>query len=250
MLALKKTSTVTQPVVIEDGCASLGVRGLLWNIASDSAESCRADISNKIQSLKRLGVRRAHIVLQPDSDTMSVLGSVARDVGFAAPDGEKVFIRALRQEPKSVVTLLPGYTVRDGNLQHLLKIGRELQNQQELAFEGWEFPMVADGIEQEHCFFKVVEFDGQPVGVSIGGAYGSWGTISHTWVHPDHRWKHDSVQQPRLGQLLSEESLRALYKAGARRVYLMTTDSNEPAERFWSKQDFIESSAGFLEIDL
>lgn len=49
---------------------------------------------------------------------------------------------------------------------------------------------------------------------------------------------------------MREESLRALYKTGARRVYLMTTDSNEPAERFWSKQDFIESSAGFLEIDL
>jgi hypothetical protein len=53
-----------------------------------------------------------------------------------------------------------------------------------------------------------------------------------------------------LGCLVREESLRALYKTGARRVYLMTTDSNEPAERFWSKQDFIESSAGFLEIDL
>jgi ribosomal protein S18 acetylase RimI-like enzyme len=143
-----------------------------------------------------------------------------------------------------------GYSLRDGAARDLLKIGLALQNQPELAFENWEFPLVAAGLSNPNCFFKVVEFKKEVVGISIGGSFNGKGTISHTWVHPDHRWKPNATEQPRLGQALSSESLRALFCSGARTVHLMTTADNKPAEDFWRKQGFADSTQGFLEIDL
>jgi ribosomal protein S18 acetylase RimI-like enzyme len=231
------------------GCASLGVRGLLWDISGETADEYEADVESKLRSLGELGVRRAHLILSPGEAT-SPARTAAESKGFTTPPGEKLFVRTLEKEPESHKGMAAGYSLRDGRARDILRIGLELQNQPELAFENWEFPLVAEGISKANCFFKVIEFENEVVGISIGGAFNGKGTISHTWVHPDHRWRPGATEQPRLGQVLSSESLRALFISGARTVHLMTTADNKPAEDFWRKQGFAESSQGFLEINL
>lgn len=229
--------------------ASLGVRGLIWNIRGVDLEARVRGISEAVKRLSDLHVRRVHILLSP-SEISSIVEEAAFQAGFMKRVGETLFVRDLtvREAPSAIVP--NGYVIRDGEARDLLKIGLELQNQPELAFESWEYPLVADCIKSSRCFFKVVEHDDEVVGISIGGAFEDIGTISHTWVHPEHRWRANSANQPRLGRLLSEESLRALYESGARRVHLMTTSSNTPAEAFWKKQGFVPAEGGFLELDI
>lgn len=234
---------------INQGCASLGVRGLVWDISGETATECEADVESKLKLLGELGVRRAHLILSAEEAT-SLARTAAESKGFTTPPREKLFVRTLEKEPESHAGMVAGYSLRDGAARDLLRIGLELQSQPELAFENWEFPLVAEGLSKENCFFKVIEFENEVVGISIGGAFNGRGTISHTWVHPDHRWKPGATEQPRLGHVLSSESLRALFISGARSVHLMTTADNKPAEDFWRKQGFAESAQGFLEIDL
>ena len=229
--------------------ASLGVRGLIWDIGGIDLEARVLGISQALQKLSDLHVRRVHILLSP-SEVNSVVEEAAVQAGFKRRDGETLFIRDLTAgvEPSAVVS--DGYEIRNGEARDLIKIGLELQKQPELAFENWEYPLVTDCIARPQCFFKVIEHNQEIVGISIGGAFDDVGTISHTWVHPEHRWRSDSATQPRLGRLLSAESLQALYESGARRVHLMTTLGNTSAEMFWKKQGFVVSEGGFLEIDI
>lgn len=229
--------------------ASLGVRGLIWDIGGVDLDARVLEISQAIEKLSDLHVRRVHILLSP-SEVNSVVEEAAIHVGFKRPDGETLFIRDLTAsvEPSAIVP--DGYKIRNGEARDLIKIGLELQQQPELAFENWEYPLVADCINSPRCFFKVIEHNQEIVGVSIGGAFEDVGTISHTWVHPEHRWRPDSAIQPRLGRLLSDASLQALHTSGAHRVHLMTTPGNTSAETFWKKQGFVLSDGGFLELDI
>lgn len=219
---------------------SLGVRGLISEIQARDPQDVPRLLHRSIEALRNLGVRRAHIIV----DHSSYLKDVALKAGFKECPGEHLYQCALLAPPSAHSQLSHHYNVRNGTEEDLIRIGLDLTHVEELAFKSWEFPLIRSQIGQPHRFFKVVEHGGSIVGVSIGGCCGSHGTISHTWVAPEHR-NHG------LGQVLSDVSLAALHAAGARFVHLMTTAGNSAAERFWQRQGFSRHEATtFLEIDL
>ncbi len=146
--------------------------------------------------------------------------------------------------PSSPHPLPESFTLRNGRLEDLLTISNELTHVPELAFQGWEKLLIGRELDRSDRFFKVIEHDGAIVGISVGGSHGQRGTISHTWVAPEHR-------NHRLGKALSDSSLSALFEGGARVVHLMTTPANVSAERFWERQGFSrENVTYFLELDI
>lgn len=233
---------------------SLGVRGFIQDVHGHSFAEVVQDLTHALQSLSGAGLRRVHLLSPPEAAQGSrerLIRSAARECGFHDCPGEKLFTRVLDVRPSHLTPVPDGYELRDGSRRDLLTIGLTLTNVRELAFESWEFPLISNSVGRKDRFFKVIERRGELVGVSIGGAHGERGTITHTWVHPDHRWSPASPTHPRLGKLLSDESLRALYDGGARAVHLMTVDGNPAADKFWPRQGFqLEDRGSFLEIDL
>lgn len=233
---------------------SLGVRGLIRDVHGHSFAEVVTDLTQALGSLASQGLRRAHLFLPCESNRdsrVSLLRSAAEECGFHDCPGEKLFIRVLDARPSQTTPMPEGYQLRDGTRKDILTIGLALTHVRELAFESWEFPLISDSVGRPDRFFKVIERCGELVGVSIGGSHGERGTITHTWVHPDHRWSPSSPTHPRLGKWLSDESLAALYDGGARTIHVMTVDGNAGADRFWIRQGFeLEKEGSFLEIDL
>lgn len=230
-------------LAVRSGCASagsLGVRGFISEVhGAHHAERVDA-IREALLDLKKQGIRRVHTIIEPGHP----LEKAAVDVGFDICPGETLFQRGMGTPPRSAVSVPAPFTLRDGTLEDLLKISNELTHVPELAFQAWEKLLIGQQLNQPDRFFKVIEHGGDIVGISIGGSHGNRGTISHTWVAPEHR-------NHKLGHALSESSLSALYDAGARVVHLMTTPANVSAERFWERQGFSrESSTYFLEMDI
>ena len=219
---------------------SLGVRGFISAVCGAHHEERVQALREALQSLREQGVRRVHTVLEP-GDTLEM---AARDVGFGPCPGETLFQREVACPPSSQHPLPESFTLRNGRLEDLLKISNELTHVPELAFQGWEKLLIGRELDRSDRFFKVIEHDGAIVGISVGGSHGQRGTISHTWVAPEHR-------NHRLGKALSDSSLSALFEGGARVVHLMTTPANVSAERFWERQGFSrEHVTYFLELDI
>jgi ribosomal protein S18 acetylase RimI-like enzyme len=219
---------------------SLGVRGFISEVHGSHHEERVHAIQEALQDLRDQGVRRVHTILEPGEE----LESAAVAVGFGPCPGETLFQRDLESPPRPAGAVPATFTLRDGTLEDLLKISNDLTHIPELAFHGWEKLLIGQQLDRPDRFFKVIEHTGAIVGISIGGCHGERGTISHTWVAPEHR-------NHKLGHALSESSLSALYEAGARIVHLMTTPANVSAERFWERQGFSrESSTYFLEMDI
>lgn len=219
---------------------SLGVRGLIDGVAGESLEETSAELRRAVDGLRSNGVRRAHIVARNGSP----LGEVAERVGFGARPGEELYVRQLERERADRYPLSSAVVVRDGTVDDLVRLGLTLAEVPELAFAPWEMPLIAGGIGREERVFKVVACEGVVVAVGIGGALADVGTISHLWVDRDHRHLH-------IGGALCDEMVGALQKCGARSVYLMTTEGNDGANRFWERQGFSRrDDIFFMEIDL
>jgi ribosomal protein S18 acetylase RimI-like enzyme len=219
---------------------SLGVRGFILDVRGAHHEDRVQALREALQSLREQGVRRVHTILDP-GDTLEM---AARDVGFGPCPGETLFQREVACPPTATRSLPESFTLRDGTLEDLLKISNELTHVPELAFHGWEKLLIGRELARSDRFFKVIEHEGSIVGISVGGSHGERGTISHTWVAPEHR-------NHRLGRALSDSSLSALYEGGARVVHLMTTPGNDSAERFWERQGFSRKhTTFFLELDI
>ena len=219
---------------------SLGVRGFISEVHGTIHEERVQAIRDALQELREHGVRRVHTILEP-GDTLEM---AARDVGFGPCPGETLFQRDVETPPSASPSLPESFKVRDGTLEDLLKISNELTHVPELAFHGWEKLLIGRELDRSDRFFKVIEHEGSIVGISVGGSHGERGTISHTWVAPEHR-------NHKLGKALSDSSLSALYEGGARVVHLMTTPANVSAERFWERQGFSrERTTYFLELDI
>lgn len=225
---------------------SLGVRGLIEIRLGESAELVATEdavnpfIEPTIRQLREEGVRRLHLIFPPDRS----LEEIALRHGFIKPAGEFLHERILGSESLAAPILPHGYSLRSGVQADIWRLNGLIAAYGELAFMGWEPPLVAQGIGNPNRFFKVLELEGQIVGLSIGGSVGDRGTISHLWVHPEHQ-KRD------LGTALSNASLQALSSAGATRIYLITVQGNEGARAFWAKQGFTVSTTNiFYEQDL
>ncbi|MEY4668297.1 MAG: hypothetical protein RL518_996 [Pseudomonadota bacterium] len=220
--------------------ASLGVRGFISEVHGPHHEDRVHALKGALATLASQGIRRVHTIVTPGSS----LESAALAVDFRPCPGETLFQRRISSPQFLGSNLHPSFTLRDGTLRDLLVISDDLTHIQELAFQGWEKLLIGQGLERRDRLFKVIEHAHTVVGIAIGGSHGERGTISHTWVAPEHR-------NHRLGQALSDCSLAALYQAGARVVHLMTTPANTGAERFWERQGFSrEVSTYFLEKDL
>jgi ribosomal protein S18 acetylase RimI-like enzyme len=219
---------------------SFGVRGFISEVhGRDHLEKVNL-LNRSLEALKEGGVRRVHMIMQSGGD----LESVAKSAGFKTCPGESLFQRVLDTKPMPGEALYPGFTLRDGTLHDLFTISTKLTHIPELAFQGWEMLLIGRQLGRQDRFFKVIEHHKEIVGVSIGGLCGDRGTISHTWVAPEHR-------NHKLGRALSEASLTSLYDGGASIAHLMTTPGNEIAERFWERQGFVrETRHQFLEIDI
>ena len=219
---------------------SLGVRGFISEVRGACHDDRVYAVRDALQVLRVRGIRRVHTIVHAGDE----LETAAVAAGFSACAGETLFRRALAQPPGTNGYLPSSFVLRNGTLHDLLKIGNELTHVPELAFQGWEKLLIGKELQRPDRFFKLVEHDDRVVGISIGGAHGELGTISHTWVAPEHR-------KQKLGQALSDSSLDALYQAGARVVHLMTTADNRSAECFWERQGFLrDSSTYFLEVDI
>jgi ribosomal protein S18 acetylase RimI-like enzyme len=219
---------------------SLGVRGLILDVRGESHEDRVYFLGQALRELRDDGTRRVHIIGSPDDDAFQA----ALSAGFASCPGENLFCRELATRPEIRNVCSSGHSLRDGTLRDLLLIQSELAHVPEVAFQGWENLLIGQGIGEANRFFKVIEHDDTIVGVSIGGSCQERGTISHTWVAEGHR-------NHKLGQILSDASVQALYDGGARCVHLMTVPNNVAAERFWEKQGFTrEAEVAFLEIDI
>jgi GNAT superfamily N-acetyltransferase len=230
----------------EAACHNLGVRGLIKLPPYDgfNAESAQQKIiAGLLASLAQQKVRRVHAIVADGSAACRSLKSF----GFIHPEGESLYTRTLSKAPSASPDLPTGYVLRDGqpiDLFFMQKVLAEIDDSahRDLAIQSWEYALIADGAHQKAFCFKVIECEGHPVGISIGGASGQHGTISHTWVHQSHR-------QNKLGHALSEATLRCLWDSGARDVHLMIVAGNDGAARFWEKQGFANSPNIFLEID-
>lgn len=219
---------------------SLGVRGLVLDVKGESHDDRVYVLGQALRDLRDGGTRRVHIIGSPDDDVYQA----ALSAGFASCPGENLFFRDLTERPEIRNVCPSGYSLRNGTLRDLLLIQSELAHVPEVAFQGWENLLIGRGIGEANRFFKVIECDDTIVGVSIGGSCQERGTISHTWVAEEHR-------NHKLGQILSDASMQALYDGGARCIHLMTVANNVAAERFWEKQGFArEVEIRFLEIDL
>lgn len=219
---------------------SMGVRGLISEVRGRTHEETVQLLGEGVQSLRADGVRRAHILVDPADR----LAQAAEEVGFRHCPGETLLSRELGNLPEPARGVLQTLSVRDGDAEDLARIGLTLSKVSALEFKGWELLLIRQELRRTDRFFKVLEVNGDIVGASIGGAFGEQGTISHTWVAPSSR-------NQGFGEALSTASLEALYAAGARNVYLMTTSGNDRATRFWQRQGFQESAdVSFMEIDL
>ncbi len=250
-LAAGEELSLSSPI---QGC-SLGVRGLIRDVRGDSIPGVVSDLTAALTRLYDEQMRRVHLVLPHAADSYdlgSTIRMAAEQCGFHECPGEKLFTRHLDSRPLSQPTTRGDYTLRDGTFDDIRTIGFTLTHVRELAFESWEFPLISDAIGRSDRFFKVIQHGNELVGLSIGGSHTDTqrGTISHTWVHPDHRWAPERPTSPRLGKWLSDESLAALYDGGARSIHLMTVDNNPGADSFWTKQGFSMEHESFLEIDL
>jgi hypothetical protein len=233
---------------------SLGVRGLIQNLRVDSLEGAVSDLHRILDTFKENGVGRVHLLLTPASTgnfSVGFMRIAAERCGFYECPGEKLFTRYLEARPQHETSIPHEYTPRDGSRADIEAIGSILAREPELEVKPWEFPLIIESLERQDRFFKVVEYAGDVVGVSIGGSDAERGTITHTWVHRDHRWSPVKTDHPRLGKWLSDESLIALYDGGARYVHLMTVPKNPGADAFWAKQGFrLEPEGSFVEITL
>ena len=92
-----------------------------------------------------------------------------------------------------------------------------------------------EGIERylkrnpETCFAAVI--NGRIIGVILTGHDGRRGIIHHMCVHPDFR---------RMGVAAHLVSLaeKALKKEGIQKIFGLVFSDNEPANRFWEKQEY------------
>jgi GNAT superfamily N-acetyltransferase len=219
---------------------SLGVRGLILDVRGEFHDERVNLLGQALTELRAGGTRRVHIIGSLDDKACQA----ARAVGFTACPGENLFCRDLNERPVIRSVCPAGYALRDGTLRDLLLIQSELAHVHEVAFQGWENLLIAQGMGKANRFFKVIEHDDTIVGVSIGGSCRERGTISHTWVAEGHR-------NHKLGQILGDASAQALYDGGARCIHLMTVPNNVVAERFWEKQGFVRQvDVSFLEIDI
>ncbi len=218
----------------------MGVRGLISEVRGRTHEETVRLLGEGVQSLRADGVRRAHILVDP----ADLLARAAEEVGFRYCPGETLLRRELDDLPEPARGCSNTLSVRDGDAEDLARIGLTLSKVSTLEFKGWELLLIRQELRRPDRFFKVLEANGDIVGASIGGSFGEQGTISHTWVAPSSR-------NQGFGEALSTASLEALYAAGARNVYLMTTSGNDRATRFWQRQGFQErADVSFMEIDL
>lgn len=238
-----RPATSSYKVTMTEGEAlagSLGVRGLIMTVASTQNEATPRIISLALDSLRRDGVKRAHIFVETEGENKDA----ALRAGFEAREGESLYKLTLKDRPTTPRMDIAPYTLRDGTVEDLVRLGLRLADIPELAFESWELPLLFANIEKHDRFFKIVELNGQIVGVSVGGSSDTRGSISHTWVAKEHR--HHG-----LGHALSDSSLLALYDGGARDIHLMTVAGNTKANHFWELQGFVRATdVQFLEIDL
>ena len=236
------STSSTYSVSTSEGAAlagSLGVRGLLMSVEATHHEKAPNLITLALNSLRQDGVKRVHIFVDNEESHEAALRS-----GFEPREGESLYQLSLTERPSPLNTNLYPYVLRDGTAEDLVRLGLQLADIPELAFESWELPLMFTNIGKSDRFFKVVEVDGHIVGISVGGSANSRGTISHTWVAQEHRGHG-------LGNALSDASLLALYDSGARDIHLMTVAGNTTANRFWEHQGFERATiVQFLEIDL
>lgn len=219
---------------------SLGVRGFIGMVHAFTPEAQVEGLQSTLRQLRIEGTRRVHIFVHPDSG----LYDAAYQVGFRSCPGETLFQRALNERPITRLEPPPGYELRDGSWEDIVRIQQQLSHVAEVAFQGWEVLLIHSQLGEANRFFKVIKHSGSIVGVSIGGSHNWRGTITHTWVAEGHR-NHG------LGQILADASLQALYDGGAYAVHLMTTANNVPAERFWQRQGFVRDTVHtFLEVDI
>lgn len=230
------------PVIAAAAVAgAVGVRGLIDGVAGGSAAEVLAALRRDVELMGAGGVRRVHLLVP----TGSAFGEVAAQLGFRACPGENLYVRSLESPHRGADSALSGSVcIRNGTGEDLARVGLQLADVAELAFEPWEMPLIARSIGAKRRMFQVVVADNSIVGVAIGGSIADVGTISHLWIHREYRHLH-------LGSALCSSALQALQRDGARSVYLMTTAGNAGADRFWERQGFHhQKHVSFMEIDL
>ena len=98
------------------------------------------------------------------------------------------------------------------------------------------FDEIAKKAARDPDLFLVAEKDGRIIGAVIGGYDGRRGLVYHLAVEPGERTRG-------LGGSLMEEVERRLREKGCLRVYLLVTNENTAAIRFYEKR-------GWEEMDL
>jgi len=95
---------------------------------------------------------------------------------------------------------------------------------------------IAKKLQRDPDLFLLAELDGQVVGTVLGGFDGRRGTVYHLAVAPDYR-------QHGIGTALMHELERRLRQKGCLRYYLLVTNDNLDAMRFYEAR-------GWEEMDL
>lgn len=222
------------------GAASYGLKGFISEVQAITREDQIRLIQIALKNLKEGAVRDAYMFAIPGSP----LADIAQKAGFAPCPDVTVHQRMMDAEPKIRPITFPLYEIRDGKTEDLITIGAKLNGTQGLSLTGWELTMINHQLKRSDRVFKVIEKQGQIVGIAVGGTSDKTGTLSHLWLAQGHRGYQ-------IGQALCDVALAAMHKSGARSVHALIPNTDTAAAKFFKKQGFHpESSLTVLETKL
>jgi N-acetylglutamate synthase-like GNAT family acetyltransferase len=198
-------------------------------------------VDQGVELLREKGVLRVHVLtssLRPQETNFW------RELGWETCPGEKLFhlhnptaVQQLRFLPK-------GYSVGSATPSDIAYLESMVLPVPELAFQNWEFSLISRDLTSSDRYYRVVRYDGRPVGVAVAGRIGSTATFSHVWVCKKER--HHG-----LGGHLVSSIVGEMAADGVKHIYLMTTPGNDVASEFWKRKGFCEiPGRGFLERDI
>jgi ribosomal protein S18 acetylase RimI-like enzyme len=97
-----------------------------------------------------------------------------------------------------------------------------------VALNDWELPLLRSAhLSTQMICWPVIDGDGRPVALLVGGRFGDRGTINHLLVHPDYRNRN-------IGRHLARYAVGWFTEYGVRTVHLMVITLEEKnALKFW-----------------
>lgn len=233
------TYTRTEPVGFV-GASSYGLKGFISDVQAITREDQVRLIQIALKNLKEGAVQDVYMFAIPGSPLMDV----AQRAGFTLRPEVTVYLRMLEAAPKPRPIPFPLYEIRDGKTEDLITIGTKLNGTQGLSLTGWELTMINHQLKRSDRVFKVLERQGEIVGLTIGGTSEKMGAFSHLWLAVGHRGHQ-------IGQALCDVTLAALHKGGARTVHALIPNTETAAAKFFQKQGFHpESSLAVLDTTL